>query len=122
MDQRQHLPAYHVKDVFAFYYRKNAAVILARNFPNGLIGKIYPLVKVKFGIIHILRLIIASTEKKLNPSSKSYICVVRRVEISMGTKRSGVIGNFTIFYGDELLQRIKFYTADERKGIPNGTQ
>ncbi len=43
------------------------------------------------------------------------------VEISMGTKRSGVIENFTIFSGNELLQRITFYIADERKGIPNFT-
>jgi hypothetical protein len=37
----------------------------------------------------------------------------------MGIKRSGIFENFTTFSGDELLQRMKFYIADERKGIPN---
>jgi hypothetical protein len=43
------------------------------------------------------------------------------VEISIGTARTGVITDFTIFGVDEMIERIQFYKAEVREEIPKCT-
>ncbi len=43
------------------------------------------------------------------------------VEISIGIEGSGVIRDFTMFSGDVMMDRIRFFMAEEREEIPNCT-
>lgn len=59
--------------------------------------------------------------KKSGYPLEKVIYISQGVEISIGTKRTGIITDFTILGGDEMIQRIRFYKAEEREEIPNCT-
>jgi hypothetical protein len=129
-DLGQHMTGSHITDIFSYHYRNGCAVGIVTNGPGEFTGKLSNHVsrnsynsdrieinnnnkKLLLLQAHFLRKL-----KKCGVPTEKFIYISQGVEITIGSKGMGVIDDFTIFGGEEMMERARFYQAEEREEIP----
>ncbi|XP_046452609.1 uncharacterized protein LOC124200415 isoform X2 [Daphnia pulex] len=105
-DLGQHMTGSHITDIFSYHYRDGCAVGIVTNGPGEFTGKLS-------NHAHFLRKL-----KKCGVPTEKFIYISQGVEITIGSNGMGVIDDFTIFGGEEMMERARFYQAEEREEIP----